>query len=78
VLAGFHRRLGSATLPLYAGITLEKGNAWDNRSEMSLGNALQAGSLWLGADTPIGPVYLAYGAAEGGRNSVYVFLGSTF
>jgi NTE family protein len=79
VLAGFHRRLSRAgTLPLYAGITLEKGNAWDNRSEMSLGNSLQAGSLWVGADTPIGPLYFAYGAAEGGRNSVYIFLGSTF
>jgi NTE family protein len=79
LLAGFHRRLGrSGTFPLYVGITLEKGNAWDNRSEMSLGNSLDAGSLWLGADTPIGPVYLGYGAAEGGRNSVYVFLGSTF
>ena len=78
VLAGFHRRLGRSGTPLYAGITLEKGNAWDNRSEMSFGNSLEAGSLWLGADTAIGPVYLAYGAAEGGRNSVYVFLGSTF
>jgi NTE family protein len=79
VLAGFHRRLGrSGTFPMYAGITLEKGNAWDDRSDMSFGNAFGAGSLWLGADTPIGPVYVAYGSAEGGRNSVYIFLGSTF
>ena len=79
VLAGFHRRLGrSGTFPMYAGITLEKGNAWSTRSEISFDDMLNAGSLWLGADTPIGPVYLAYGAAEGGRDSVYVFLGSTF
>jgi NTE family protein len=78
-IAGFHRRLGeSSSLPLYVGMTLEKGNAWDNRSDMTFDSARNAGSLWLGADTPIGPVYLAYGTAEEGRNSVYVFLGSAF
>jgi NTE family protein len=78
-LAGFHRKLGdSTTLPLYAGITLEKGNAWNARGDMSFDSARNAGSIWLGADTPIGPVYLAYGTAEDGRNSVYVFLGNAF
>jgi NTE family protein len=78
-IAGFHRRLGEgSSMPLYVGMTLEKGNAWDNRSDMTFDSARNAGSLWLGADTPIGPVYLAYGTAEDGRNSVYVFLGNAF
>ena len=37
-----------------------------------------AGSVWFGLDTPLGPFYLGYGLAEGGHDSVYLFLGSLF
>ena len=43
-----------------------------------MNSAIDAASIWLGADTPIGPIYLAYGKAEDGRNSIYFFIGSTF
>ena len=39
---------------------------------------LFAGSLFAVFDTVIGPLYLAYGAGEGGRRSAYLFLGQTF
>lgn len=32
----------------------------------------------LSRDTLFGPLYIAYGAAEGGRRSNYLFLGQTF
>ena len=37
-----------------------------------------AGSLFLGADTPVGPLYLGYGQTEGGNNSLFFFLGRPF
>ncbi len=37
-----------------------------------------AGSLFLGAETPFGPVYLAAGLASGGERAFYLFLGKTF
>jgi len=77
LLASYYRRIGNLSqLPIYAGITFEKGNTWDTRSEISLANSLNAGSLWFGADTPIGPVYLAYGRAEGDHESFYIVIGN--
>ena len=63
---------------LYVGGSVELGNAWQNSSEVKLGNSLFAGSLFLGADTFIGPVYLAGGLAEGGRSALYLYVGRPF
>ena len=46
--------------------------------DIKLDNGLWAGSVWLGSDTMIGPVYLAYGRAEGGNDAFYLLLGRTF
>ena len=35
-------------------------------------------ALLLGADTPIGPLYLAYGMADTGAKSFYIYLGPRF
>jgi len=75
----YYRRLNdSRALPFYAGMTLEAGNAWDNRSDISFSNTIGAGSLFLATNTLIGPVYLAYGRAEGAKEAVYFFLGRPF
>ena len=63
---------------LYVGGSLELGNAWQNSSEVKFSNLLLAGSLFLGADTFIGPVYLAGGLAEGGHSALYLFIGRPF
>ena len=63
---------------LFVGGSLELGNAWQNSSEVSLGNALLAGSVFLGADTFVGPVYLGAGKAEGGNSALYLFIGRPF
>ncbi len=69
-----------ASLPLigrgvYAGASLEAGNTWLARSDVAFSNLRTAGSLFLGLDTYLGPLYLAYGRASGGQSSWYVFLG---
>ena len=65
-------------MPVYLGATLEAGNVWDDRGDMAFNDLIIAGSMFLGLDSPIGPVYLAYGHAEGGNDSVYLFLGRPF
>jgi NTE family protein len=75
-LAAYYRRFGpSARLPLFAGIAYEKGNAWSKRSEISMNNTIDSRSIWLGAETPIGPVYISYGTASGDRDSVSLSVG---
>jgi len=66
------------TLPIYAGGSVEAGNVWQNRNAISFNSLDLAGSLFLGLDTPVGPLYLAGGLAEGGVKSMYMFLGRTF
>jgi NTE family protein len=75
----YYRRLNESTvLPLYAGMSLELGNAWDDRSDISISDSITAGSFFMAMNTIVGPVYLAYGYAEGGRDAVYFFLGRPF
>ena len=72
------RALPTIGMPIYLGASIEVGNVWDERADASLRNSLAAGSLFVVFDTVIGPLYLAYGAAEGDRRSAYLFLGQTF
>jgi len=82
--AFYYRQLRSNPLrgflnaALYAGASLELGNAWQDSSQVSLSNTILAGSLFLGADTFIGPVYLAAGLAEGGKSAMYLYVGRPF
>lgn len=78
-LLAYYRRLNdSPRMPIYAGITFESGNVWENRSDISLDDTIQAGSLFLAVKTVLGPVYLAYGRTEGNIDAVYFFLGRPF
>jgi NTE family protein len=69
------RSLGTKLVPTYLGASLEWGGAWQNREAVGLDRTLFAGSVFLGADTFLGPLYGAYGHAEGGENALYLFLG---
>ena len=71
-------RPGSFGVPVYVGASLEAGNVWQDRDDMGFDDLRTAGSVFLGLDTFMGPLYLAYGHAEGGNDSAYMFLGQTF
>jgi len=73
-----HYFIKSAEIPLYAGFSIEAGNAWQTRAEMGFDSLIHAGSVFIGADTYIGPVYIAYGFNSAGRQSSYLFLGRIF
>jgi NTE family protein len=77
-LVYYYRWSSNPVLPVYLGMSAEAGQVWLEEDEISFGSLEAAGSLFLGLDSPIGPVFLAGGLAEGGNKSIYVFLGQPF
>ncbi|MEY4668543.1 MAG: patatin [Pseudomonadota bacterium] len=76
----YYRRfdeVGSALLGLgfFAGGTLEYGTFTNPTSEVESLTGVFAGSLFLGVDTPILPIYIGGGAAEEGERSMYFAVG---
>ena len=65
-------------LPTYLGASLEAGNTWQDIDDIEFNNLITAGSLFIGLDTFIGPLYIAYGVAENNKSSFYFYLGKVF
>ncbi len=77
--AAFYRRLGDITfLPIYTGFSLETGGNWNRYEDINADNNIFAGSVFIGADTFIGPLYVAFGANSNGDRALYFYLGQTF
>ena len=68
----------SSSIPAYLGVSVEAGNVWATRDDVDCGDLETGGSLFLGAESPFGPVYLAAGLASGGEMAFYLYLGKTF
>ena len=81
-LIGYRRvanpRFFTLNLPVYVGGSIELGNAFRRLEDIQFSDLTLAGSVFVGIDTPLGPLYVAYGAAEGGHRSGYLFLGQVF
>ena len=69
---------GLFEFPAYIGMSLELGNTWEERGQISFGSARKDGSLFLAFDTFLGPVYLGSGYDTRGHSAYYLFLGRTF
>jgi NTE family protein len=65
-------------IPLYAGVTLVSGNTWARHGDIDLDDLRIGGNVFVAADTAIGPVFLAFGAADEGRTAIYLFIGRPF
>jgi NTE family protein len=65
-------------IPLYAGVTAVAGNVWSHHGDGGWDDLRFGGNVYIGADTAIGPVFLAFAAADHGRTAFYVFLGKPF
>ena len=89
-LIGRHKLLGRAIFyhrmsevapivdfPLYVGGSFELGNAWSTLEEIGFNSLRPGGSLFVAADTPIGPFTLAGGLSRGG-GALYLILGRIF
>ena len=74
----YYRRLNDVPLftrGLFIGGTLEAGNAWRQASDVSLSSLRSGFSLFFGADTGLGPVYLGLTHAPKGSTGLYFLVG---
>jgi NTE family protein len=75
-----YRKVGQSFIgDFYLGGSLESGNVWgENEKQFDFSKLRLAGSLFVGYDTIFGPLYLAFGHADGGFNAGYFYLGRAF
>ena len=60
---------------VYVGGSLEAGNVYQRINGPSSPGLKPGASLFIAADTAIGPAYFAVGAGESGNYAIYIFLG---
>ncbi|MFK0088851.1 patatin-like phospholipase family protein [Pseudomonas sp. NPDC090755] len=63
--------------PLYLGGSLERGRAWNNDNDFDSGY-INAASVFIGFETPLGPLNFSYGANSENQKALYLNLGHTF
>ena len=69
---------GVLDFPAYAGVSFEVGNTWNKRSDANIESLRHDASLFFGADSPLGPLYLAAGYDDRHQTAFYLFLGRSF
>ena len=79
----YHRELtkfslGSMTQRMFAGASIETGNVYDQGDPVTWPSLRLSGSIFVGADTILGPAYLGYGYDENGKQSGYLVIGRRF
>jgi len=72
----FAKKTPLINLPIVVGASVEAGAAWNNGG--GKGPLRLSGSVFAGADTPVGPIYLAYGVGGIDRHALYFILGQPF
>ena len=65
----------AADASIVIGGTLEAGNTWLSRRDISVKDMRYASSIFLGSDTGLGPLYVGIGYAPNGGTAFYVFIG---
>jgi NTE family protein len=63
---------------VHVGFSAEAGNLWETRDAMSLSDLRYSGSVFVGADTLLGPAYLGFGYADSGDSAWYLYIGRVF
>lgn len=69
-MAGIHMRF-------FVGATLEAGNAYQRGQAVTVDSLQKGYSVFVGADTPIGPAFFAYGRT-GSQGRLYLVIGDRF
>jgi NTE family protein len=70
--------LGSMTQRMFAGFSVETGNVYNQGDPVTWSSLRLSGSIFVGADTILGPAYLGYGYDENGQESGYLVIGRRF
>ncbi len=58
------------------GVALETGKVDGRYTELELEGWQNSIAVYLGGETPIGPVFIGYGYAQEGMSSIYLFIGT--
>ncbi len=75
---GYYQRLWVSpglARALFVGATMEAGNGWKTAAEFKRGQLKTGYSLYVGADTALGPIYLSLVHAPHVATGIYVFVG---
>lgn len=64
--------------PIYVGGSLEAGNAFNALGDVRFNRLTVSGSLFMGWDSPLGPIFFGTGLADRGQAAVYLYMGQTF
>ncbi len=76
----YYRRMGRLdrlfSVPAYVGGSVEYGGAFFSRDQIDADHLIAAGSMFLGVESPLGPIFLGYGRNELGLDSFYLTFGS--
>ena len=67
----------SLGLPVYAGMSLERGRVWNQANELDSGY-ISAMSVFIAVDTPLGPLNFSYGVNDNSKSALYLNLGRSF
>jgi len=70
--------LGSMTQRMFVGASVETGNVYNQGDPVTWSSLRLSGSIFVGADTSLGPAYLGYGYDESGQQSGYLVIGRRF
>jgi NTE family protein len=70
--------LGSMTQRMFAGASIETGNVYNQGDPVTWPSLRLSGSIFVGADTILGPAYLGYGYDQSGQESAYLVIGRRF
>jgi len=75
----YHRILrGTLFEGAYSGFSLEAGKVSDPLVPGNPDGLLKSASIFIAADSPIGPAYLGYGRTSDGYDNFYFYLGAPF
>lgn len=73
----YYRRIAGSDLlgSVYVGLSLEAGKVFQPFLDAPVDEYRTSGAVFLGADSILGPAYLAFGHADDGSSQVYFYLG---
>jgi len=79
VTLAYYRRLNDLDIvPAFAGFMLESGNVWEFEDDIGFDDLRYSGNLFIGAETPLGPVYLSVGYSDSDDYAAYFYIGNPF
>lgn len=70
-------RAFSLGLPVYAGMSLERGRVWSHANDLDSGY-INAMSVFVAVDSPLGPLNFSYGVNNDSESAFYLNLGRSF